>query len=141
MYFVSVLQSIIIDHNLIKMQIEVDGKTFEDNVVYLILCNGPREGGGFPVAPDALVDDGLLTYMIMSKVSRLQMLYFLPIVMSAKHPRYTKVFEGGHTDKFVVETDKTMAIHADGEIFGPWEANVRKLEVTMIPAALRVLTC
>jgi len=142
LYLVAVLKTILFKPQALRAEYRIgSGDLQHRDISMLSLCNGPREGGGFPVAPDAILDDGLLTYMIMSKVGRLQMLYFLPIVMSAKHLRYTKFFEGGHTDSFTVETDKTMAIHADGELFGPWEANVRKLEVSMIPAALRVLTC
>jgi diacylglycerol kinase (ATP) len=141
-YLVAVLKTILFKPQALHAEYRIgSGDLQHRDISMLSLCNGPREGGGFPVAPDAIIDDGLLTYMIMSKVNRAQMLYFLPIVMSAKHPRYKKVFEGGHTESFIIETDKTMAIHADGEIFGPWEADVRKVEVTMIPAALRVLTC
>ena len=113
MYLVSVLQTIIIDHNLIKMQIEVDGKKFEDNVVYLILCNGPREGGGFHVAPDAKIDDGILNYAMIANVGRLMMFRIVPEVMNGTHGRFKQVTLDT-CKKFTLTADRPLYIHADG---------------------------
>ncbi len=46
------------------MQIETDNETWEQGDIYLIMCNGPREGGGFIIAPDAKIDDGIFHYAI-----------------------------------------------------------------------------
>ena len=103
------------------------------------ICNGPREGGGFPVAPNASLDDGLLTYTIMRRLSRPVLLRFLPVVMAGNHLKYTRTFENGTAERFQMEAASTMAIHVDGETFGPWEADIRQIDVTIIPAALNVI--
>lgn len=142
LYLVAVLQTILFKPQALNAKLQITEDYHNTRCVSMIsLCNGPREGGGFPVAPDAVMDDGLITYTIMRRVNRLQMLYFLPIVMSAAHMKYKRFFEGGTTTHFSIETDKTMAIHTDGETFGPWEADVRKLDVTLVPAALEVMVC
>jgi diacylglycerol kinase family enzyme len=74
MYLTAVIQTILLDHNPIKMQIETDGEKWEQSVIYLIVCNGPREGGGFLVAPEAKIDDGIFHYAMITNVSRLMML-------------------------------------------------------------------
>lgn len=139
-YLTSVLETILFKPPVLHARIQIDDQPLiERQIAMLSLCNGPREGGGFPVAPDAVVDDGLITYMIMRRMSRPVMLYFLPIVMSAKHLNYKNFFEEGTAQRLRIETQETMAIHADGEIFGPWEADIRQLEVSVIPAAIQVL--
>jgi len=138
MYLVSVLQTIIIDHNPIKMQIEVDGKTFEDNVVYLILCNGPREGGGFHVAPDAKIDDGILNYAMIANVGRLMMFRIVPEVMNGTHGRFKQVTLDT-CKKFTITADRPLYIHADGEIFSGPGTNIRKVSFEVLPDALKVV--
>ena len=138
MYLVSVLQTIIIDHNPIKMQIEVDGKTFEDNVVYLILCNGPREGGGFHVAPDAKIDDGILNYAMIANVGRLMMFRIVPEVMNGTHGRFKQVTLDT-CKKFTLSADRPLYIHADGEIFSGPGTNIRKVSFEVLPNALKVV--
>ncbi len=140
LYFVSVLETILFKPPALYVQIEIDEEPpFERWISMMSLCNGPREGGGFPVAPAAVMDDGLISTMTMRRMNRLEMLYFLPIVMNAKHPRYTNSFTAGTARRVRIEADRTMAIHIDGETFGPWEADIRQVEISIIPAALQVL--
>jgi diacylglycerol kinase (ATP) len=140
LYLVAVLQTIIFKPQALATRISNgDEPPIQRDVAMISICNGPREGGGFPVAPSAKMDDGQITYTIMRKVNRLQMLYFLPIVMMAKHMSYKNFFQGGETTHMRVEADKTMAIHADGEVFGPWEADIRTVELSILPGAIEVL--
>jgi len=138
MYLVSVLQSIIIDHNPIKMQMEIDGKKVEDTVVYLILCNGPREGGGFHVAPDAKIDDGILNYAMIANVGRLMMFRIVPEVMNGTHGRFKQVTLDT-CKKFTLTADRPLYIHADGEIFSGPGTNIRKVSFEVLPNALKVV--
>jgi diacylglycerol kinase (ATP) len=139
-YLISVLETIFFRPPTIQARIQIDDRPATERSISMVsLCNGPREGGGFPVAPNAVMDDGKLTVMIMRGMSRLMMLYFLPIVMSANHLKYKRYFEELAIDRISIKSGQTLAIHADGEIFGSWEANVRKMEVSIIPAGLRVL--
>jgi diacylglycerol kinase family enzyme len=77
--------------------------------------------------------------MFMRGMGRLRMLYFLPIVMKANHLKHEKYFEENTARKIRIEADQDLVIHADGEIFSSWETNVRKIEVSIEPAALKVL--
>jgi YegS/Rv2252/BmrU family lipid kinase len=142
LYLVGVLQTILFKPPALKAVLKRDESLAEERWVSMVsLCNGPREGGGFPVAPNAKMDDGLITYTIMNRLNRAQMLYFLPIVMNAKHLNHPTYFEEGTVTRFCIEADRAMAIHADGEVFGPWEADIRQIEVAVVPAALHILCC
>jgi len=47
-----------------------DGLTWEGRFVALAIGNGRQAGGGVPLCPEALVDDGLLDLMIMPELDR-----------------------------------------------------------------------
>jgi YegS/Rv2252/BmrU family lipid kinase len=138
MYLTAVLQTILLDHNPIHMHIEVDGKTMQEDVIYLILCNGPREGGGFLVAPQAKVDDGLLHYAMIANVSRLKMLRIVPEVMKGTHARFKEVTIAA-CKKFTLTADRPLYIHADGEIFSGPGTDLRSVSFEIVPHALKVI--
>ena len=139
-YFLAVLETIITTHKRIGVEVTLDGQPIPHRKVTMIsVCNGPREGGGFPVAPHALLDDGYLTYTFMRDTNRAEMLYFLPIVMTSNHLSYKRFFEEGNTRRITVKADHTLAIHADGEVLGSWDMDVREVEMSIIPAALQVM--
>lgn len=139
-YLLAVLQTIITTHKKIGVKVKIDdGPEQSRRVAMISICNGPREGGGFPVGPDAKVDDGLITTMFMRDVNRGQMLFFLPIVMTSNHLRFKRFFEEGTAKRVAVEADQTLAIHADGEIWGPWEADIRQVEFSIVPSAIQVM--
>ena len=138
MYLTAVLQTILIDHNPIKMQIESDDEKWEQKVIYLVLCNGPREGGGFLIAPDAKIDDGILHYAMITDVSRPMMLRIVPEVMKGTHGRFKQVRMGA-CKKFTLTADRPLYIHADGEIFSGPGADVRAVSFEILPNALKVV--
>jgi YegS/Rv2252/BmrU family lipid kinase len=138
MYLTAVLQTILLDHNPIHMQIEVDGKRMEEDIIYLILCNGPREGGGFLIAPEAKIDDGILDYAMITNVSRLKMLRIVPEVMKGTHGRFKEVTIST-CQKFTLTADRPLYIHADGEIFSGPGTDLHKVSFEIVPNALKVI--
>ena len=138
MYLTAVLQTIIIDHNPITMQIETDSEKWEQKVIYLVLCNGPREGGGFLIAPDAKIDDGILHYAMITNVSRPMMFRIVPEVMKGTHGRFKQV-KMGTCKKFTLTADRPLYIHADGEIFSGPGSDVRQVSFEILPNALKIV--
>lgn len=139
MYLTAVLQTIILDHNPAHMRIEADGEAWEQSTLMLTLCNGPREGGGFLIAPGAKVDDGLLHYAMIQKVSRLMMFRLVPEVMQGTHGRFKEV-KLGACKEMSVRSDRPMYIHADGEIITSFGSNLRRVDFRILPGALQVIT-
>ncbi len=138
MYLTAVLQTIIIDHNPIQMQIETDGKKWEQSVIYLVLCNGPREGGGFLIAPEARIDDGILHFAMIQNVSRPMMFRIVPEVMKGTHGRFKEVTMGT-CKKFSLTANLPLYIHADGEIYSGPGSDLRKVSFEILPNALKVI--
>src|SRR5574342_904793 len=56
MYLTAVIQTIILNHEPARMKLEADGERWEQTNLMVTVCNGPREGGGFLVAPEAKID-------------------------------------------------------------------------------------
>jgi len=137
-YLAAVLQTIFLNHEPIKMQIEADDKKWEQSNLMLTMCNGPREGGGFMVAPAAKVDDGLLHYAMVVNVSRLMMLRIVPEVMNGTHGKFKEVTLGS-CKKMDIAADRPMYIHADGEIYTSFGSNLRNLTFEVLPNALKVV--
>jgi diacylglycerol kinase family enzyme len=137
MYLTAVLQTIAVNYESPRMRITLDDRELDQEIMMFVIANGPREGGGFHVAPEAEMDDGLLNYIYIEKVGRAMMLRLLPEVMNATHMRFKQVI-GGTAKRITIESDRGLPIHTDGEIFGPWEADIRYIEAEIIPGALRV---
>jgi len=138
MYLTAVIQTILLDHNPIKMQMEIDGKKTEDSIIYLILCNGPREGGGFLIAPEAKIDDGIFHYTMVTNLGRAMMFRLLPEFMKGTHGRFKQV-KMGTCKKFSFTADRPLYIHADGEIFSGPGTDIRQVSFEILPNALKVI--
>jgi diacylglycerol kinase (ATP) len=138
MYLTAVLQTIIVNHQPALMTIKSDSESWEQSTIMFTLCNGPREGGGFQVAPEAVTDDGLLHYVTIGKVSRAMMLRLVPEVMQGTHGRFKQV-RMGTCKKLSIVADKPLYIHADGEIYTSFGSNLRKADFEILPKALRVV--
>jgi diacylglycerol kinase (ATP) len=138
MYLTAVIQTIILDHNPMTMQIETDDQKWQESIIYLVLCNGPREGGGFLIAPEAKIDDGILNYAMITNVSRPMMFRIVPEVMKGTHGRFKQVRLGA-CKKFKLSTNRPLYIHADGEIYSGPGTDLRKVSFEILPNALKIV--
>ncbi len=137
-YFVAVVQTIILNHEAARIQFKSDQQNWEDDILMLGICNGAREGGGFMVAPDASNSDGILNYVAISKVSRPMMFRLLPEVMNGTHGRFKPV-RLDTLKQAKILSDRPLNIHIDGEIFAGFGTDVRQLDIEIMPGALEVL--
>ncbi len=139
MYLTAVIQTIILNHNPAKMKIETDTQQLDVNALMVTFCNGPREGGGFMLSPESKNDDGIFEYLIVDKVSRAMMFRLVPEFMKGTHPRFKQIRMGAFK-KLTLTSDLPLYIHADGEIFTSFGSNLKKINIEVIPKALRVVT-
>ncbi|MEN8172385.1 MAG: diacylglycerol kinase family protein [Chloroflexota bacterium] len=139
MYLAAVLQTIAMDHNPAYLQFESDQEKWEGNTTMLVMCNGPREGGGFMVAPDAVNTDGIFHYASIGDVTRPFMLRLVPEVMRGTHGRFDKVSMGSFKT-LTVKSDRPLYIHIDGEIFSGFGTDVNELKLEIIPGAIEVVS-
>jgi YegS/Rv2252/BmrU family lipid kinase len=138
MYLTAVIQTIILNFDPAWMKMEIDGQALEQRNLLLAVCNGPREGGGFLIAPEARIDDGLLHYAMIRSVSRPMMFRLLPEVMKGTHGRFDAVTIGT-CKRLSVTADRPMYVHADGEIYTSFGSNLRSVSFEILPGALKVV--
>jgi diacylglycerol kinase (ATP) len=139
MYLWAVILTIIRNHDAPRMVLTTDTEKIEKEIQYLVLCNGPREGGGFYVAPDAKPDDGIFHYALIERVSRLMMFRLVPEVMKGTHGRFKPV-KLGSFHEMKLTSERPISIHTDGEIFAGFTSDVTELEVKIHPQALQLIT-
>ncbi len=138
-YLMAVLQTIILEHDAPRLQVKTDLEEWEDETIMFVICNGKREGGGFLVAPDAKPDDHIYDYATIGKVSRLRMLRLLPEVIRGTHGRFPDV-RIGTLSNLLIESDRPLTIHTDGEIFSSTDDNVTKIAIELEPGALQIIS-
>lgn len=137
-YLISVLQTIMLNHDAPRIQVKTEAESWEGELLLLALCNGPREGGGFFIAPNARNDDRRLDYVAIRRVSRPMMLRLLPEVMRGTHPRFRQV-RMGTFGQMEIHSDRPLFVHIDGEIYAGFGSDVRQLSVEIIPGALEIM--
>ena len=138
MYLTAVIQTIILNHNPAKVTFQTESETWDDTVLMTTVCNGPREGGGFMISPDSKVDDGVLQFLNVRKVSRAMMFRLVPEFMNGTHLRF-KQTQLGDFKKLTMRSDHPLYIHADGEVFTSFGSDVRNVSFEVLPGALKVV--
>ncbi|HLE30689.1 MAG TPA: diacylglycerol kinase family protein [Anaerolineales bacterium] len=138
MYLTSTLITIANHFEAPHMKVTYDGGALDQPILMLTVGNGPREGGGFITTPGSQIDDGVVEFVYLPPVSQIRMLQLLPKFMNATHLREPEV-KLAKTTRLVIDADRALPIHLDGELFAPYEADVRHVEMTLVPGAIQVL--
>jgi YegS/Rv2252/BmrU family lipid kinase len=138
MYLTAVIQTIILNHNAAKMQLETENEKWDEDVIMLTLCNGPREGGGFMLSPKSQNNDGKMEFLTVSKLSRATMFRLIPEFLKGTHMRFKQV-RMGEFKKLTLSSDLPLYIHADGEVYTNFGSNLRKIRFEVLPQALNVV--
>ncbi len=96
------------------------------------ICNAPFYGAHMQIAPEALMDDGLLDVVIYRNFSKFEYLRHAISISQGKRP-YQPKLKYLRAQSLRVDADQPMEIQADGELLGNTPAFV-----TVLPGALRV---
>lgn len=114
------------------LKIEIDGKMYERENVFVEISNTRYTGKDFLMAPEAIIDDGMLNITLLNEVSRLRLLQALPKIFSGSHVKMKEVecFRGR---KIKVETIPYKDLTPDGQIM-----ESTPIEVECLPKAIEV---
>ncbi len=138
MYFVAVLITIIRHYDVLEMKITTDEAEWNEDVMMMAICNGAREGGGFVTAPDAVIDDGVLNYTAVKKVSRPMMFRLIPEFMKGTQGKFAPI-SMGTLKKIEIKCPQPLVLHLDGETYAGFASDVHHLKLEVLPKALDVL--
>ena len=138
MYFVALIRTIFRNFDPIDLHVETDQETWDLKSLMLAVGNGPREGGGFNITPDAILNDGILNYVTVRNISRLMMLRLVPEFMNGTHGRFKDV-KMGTCRRMDLTSQQPLYIHCDGEIYAGFGTDVRKLSIRILPQSLNYM--
>ncbi len=96
--------------------INLAGQVLQQDCFMISIANGKRFGGGFYVAPNALINDGLLDVNIVSKIAPLNRIRYLPVIEKGKHLALPFILHKQCTGCSINFVQPVHA-HADGEYF------------------------
>ena len=115
--------------------IEIDGvKKKMYTALQVTICNAPFYGAHLQVAPQILMDDGLLDVVVYSNFSKTEYLRHAVSISQGRRPYQPKI-KHLRARALRITADKLLEIQADGEPLGYTPA-----EVTVLPASLRIRT-
>ena len=134
LYLPVVLKTVFLYYRAPQITIEYDDEVLSLPAVMVSVANGPREGGGFHVAPDASPDDGLLDVCVVREISRLQMLGLIPYFMNGTHCDRDPVTML-RARKISVRSEGDLIAHADGEMLC---TEAHRIDFEVLPGRLRV---
>lgn len=104
----------------VEMEIEIDGAdgTICRDGKYLmtLAANGRFYGGGYQGAPTAVVDDGMLDFVLVKKISRFQIPFVLGKYKAGTHEG-VRCIETIRGTEMRVKAAKSMVCNIDGECF------------------------
>jgi YegS/Rv2252/BmrU family lipid kinase len=116
-----------------KFEISLDGTSSAFTGYCVAAANSNSYGGGMLVAPNALLDDGLLEVITIGEVGKLNFLFNLPKVFKGTHVSNPEVTVH-RASELKIAADRPFAIYADGDHLADLPATIR-----VLPRALRVI--
>ena len=100
----------------------------EGQRLLISVMNGHRAGGGFHIAPESAIDDGLFDVVIVDKLRPFQRLRWLPVIERGKHLDLPFI-QHFRTKKLIITSEVAMDTHLDGEYY-----SAKRLEIEMLPS-------
>ena len=134
-YIYSVIKTAI-RYKAIPLRITVDDMIVEDNIFMVSVCNSKSEGGGFIVAPDAEIDDGILDVTIIREASLFKLLLNIKSAMTGNLNKLDEV-DTIRGENITIESDYPMPLHVDGEVVSMTSG---KISASILKGALKVLS-
>ena len=116
-----------------RLEVRVDGARLPIREgLAVLVANGPRFGGGIPMAPGARTDDGLLDVLVLGAVP-------LPALLRV----IARAFRGSHLEDPAVTWTRARTIEVDADPDLPWNGDGERLgsgpaSFAVLPGALEV---
>lgn len=101
-----------------QANVTTDGETESyENMIFAAAMNLRAEGGGVPMAPESVPDDGKISLSSASGIPKWKTFFLLPLLAMGKQGRI-RGFDVKDGSEIVMELDQPVVLHADGEYCG-----------------------
>jgi diacylglycerol kinase (ATP) len=105
----------------------------QQKTLLVVIANGPYYGGGFNIAPHAVIDNGQLDLIIIRKQKKPETTILAFQALVGKHLDNAAVITAKVTD-LEIDADHPVPIHIDGEVIGKLP-----VKIGVKPRALKIL--
>lgn len=119
------------------LHFEIDGEELflpGGNATLAVMSNGKFYGGGYKATPFASIDDGLIDFVTLPTINRLEFLQYVPLYKKGEHIGKIPQLEYRRCKKIKLFSPKPLCLQADGEIF-----EMRDPEIEICPKAIRLV--
>ncbi len=122
-YFSSLLRSLL-TYKPVKMRVVADGKEMEFSVLLAVACNGSQLGGGMPICPTAVIDDGKIDLVAIDCPKKIVLPYYLIKLMRGTLGK-KKIYHRVLCEEASIYPEGTESVQLDGELFPATELHVK----------------
>jgi YegS/Rv2252/BmrU family lipid kinase len=106
-----------------ELLLNYNGIEYSKKYFMISIANGSRYGGGFMVAPNAVIDDGAFEMVMITCIHPLRRFYYLPRVEKGRHMMYPFV-SVSPVKKITISSARPIAAHIDGELMEDANFNI-----------------
>ncbi len=118
------------------VEIQMNDITITGDKLFVSVGNGKCCGGKFHLTPDAKIDDGVFDFCIVDKLTRREIIKFLPKTVKGKHINLPPVtMLQGKEIKVKSETD--LPVYFDGEI--PDLKDKKNIDIKILPKRVNLI--
>ena len=135
-YIVAAVKTIFLYYQAPLVRIEFDGQTMDKYTLMVSIMNGRRMGGGFMMAPEAGIDDGLLDLCIAEQVSKARIFALIPRFMAGTQASQPAIQMGRTRSIVVTALEGSLPAHADGETLC---TEGEQLSVEILPRQIEIV--
>ncbi len=96
--------------------VTIDDKKVSEKLFLMSVFNSSRTGGGFHIAPKAIINDGLFDIIKCKPLSLLKRLKNLPVIEKGKHLNLPFI-NYTQNNKLLVECNQELPAQIDGELY------------------------
>lgn len=135
-YIVAALKTIFLYFRAPTVRVEYDGEMLDLSALMVSTMNGRRLGGGFMMAPEGKIDDGLFDLCIAGEVSKLGIFALIPRFMQGTQASHPAIHTAQAAQVTITALQGALPAHADGETLCYAGDH---LVIKIIPKALEVI--
>jgi diacylglycerol kinase (ATP) len=118
------------------MRIAWDGGDYVGPAYLLSVCNSARTGGIFPMAPGAMMDDGLFDFVFAPELPKTIVLSIVVRLFRGTHIHHEAI-TFARTTGLTINSEPGTPIHADGELL---TESARRIEYQVLPGKITLMT-
>jgi len=122
-----------IEYSPKEMMVEIDGESYSDKLMEVIVANGFYDGGGMHVAPRGVLDDGLFEVYTIGEMGPIASLLNIPRMYRGTQDAHPAVrYRRGK--RVTVRSEERVVVSPDGEVAGVLPATLE-----IVPKAIRAV--